>query len=107
MRNELLRLQKYNSTKSERRIAEILKKNHIKFEARARVGKYEVDFLIGRTAIEVDGNVHTWSSDEKDTYLFSMGYVPVHISTGKYDEEFEQELKHIIKTNGKRRNNLG
>ena len=102
MRNELLRLQKRNSTKSERRISEILKKNHVKFQTRARVGKYSVDFLIGRTALEVDGSVHTEQSASRNAYLFKEGYVPVHIGTGKYDKEFEQELINIIQNNGYR-----
>ena len=99
MRNELLRLQKHNSTKSERRIAEILKKNHIKFKAKIRLGKYEVDFLIGKMALEVDGSIHQHQSIAKNIYLSDLGYVPVHIRTGKYDEEFGKEIINLIKIN--------
>ena len=103
MRNQLLKLEKSRSTKGERRIGEILKRNRIKFQAKHRIGKYVVDFLIGRTVVEVDGSVHKQTDNRKDTYLAGQGYVPIHISSLK-DETIEKELVNLIEANryGKR-----
>jgi len=100
MRSELLHLQRNHSTKSERRISEILKKNHIKFYAKRRIGKYEVDFLIGKMILEVDGAVHRDQPIDRDQYFLSSGYLPVHIDNGPYDIQFEQDLIHFIELNG-------
>jgi len=84
-------------TKGERRIREILKRNRIKHVYKARVGKYEVDFLIGRMALEVDGNIHKQANTKKDVYLFSQGYVPVHLNS--YFKSIEAELLGFIRAN--------
>jgi len=100
MRNQLLLLRKTNSTKDERRIGEILKRNHIKFKTKWRVGKYEVDFLIGRLILEVDGSVHGQIKTERDTYFFSQGYVPVHFITNRQKTvAIENDLLTMIKSN--------
>lgn len=96
MRNQLLRL----SNKAERRIGEILKKNRIKFRVRERVGKYEVDFIIGKIALEIDGSVHKQTNSNKDIYLFSQGLVPIHIS-GKFNKTIEKEILYLIYENNK------
>ena len=98
MRGQLLKLSK--STKAERRIGEILKRNRIPFKHRWRIGKYEVDFLIGRLVIEVDGRVHKLTNRDKDTFIFKEGYVPVHISAYSRDTKaIEKEIIYLIKAN--------
>lgn len=84
MRNQLSKLQRGHSTKSERIFAEVLKGNHIPFRAKARIGTYEVDFLI-RDKVIVELNGHD-QSEERNNYFVTHGYVPVHISN--------EELKH-------------
>lgn len=103
MRNQLLKLTKVRSTKGERRIGEILKRNRIKFKTKCRIGKYVVDFLIGRTVVEVDGSVHEHTDTRKDIYLAAEGYIPIHISNLK-DDTIEKELVNLIEINrhGKR-----
>ena len=103
MRNQLLRLTKRNSNKSERRIGEILKKNKIKFKVKQRIGKYECDFKVGRVILEIDGKVHKQTNREKDIYLVSRGYTPLHIQAGKYGKELEKEILYLIKTNNTER----
>ena len=93
-------LRKNNSTKSERQIGEILKKNKIKFKAKWRIGKYQVDFLIGRVVIEVDGSVHKNTNREKDIYLFSKGFIPLHISVSSV-KMIEKEIISLIRINNK------
>lgn len=98
MRNQLKKIK----SKEERRVSEIFKKNHIKFEAQARIGKYCVDFLIGRVVIEVDGLCHEQTNRAKDTYLFSQGFVPLHITTSNLKiNEIEKEIIYLVKKNNK------
>jgi len=100
MRNQLLKLKKINSTKGERRIGEILKRNKIKFKAKWLIGKYEVDFLIDKMIIEVDGNVHKETNTARDIYFTSRGYLPIHIITSRQrTEAVEKDLLTMIKSN--------
>ena len=98
MRSQLLKLSKHSSTKSERQVSELLKRNRVKFRFRARVGRYEVDFLIGRVALEIDGKVHKSISHERDTYLAKKGYVPLHLKVEDIDGS-EEEIINLIKLN--------
>lgn len=77
MRRQLLKLKKGRSTKAERRFAEILKTNRIPFRAKVIVNGREVDFLIGRYAIDIDGHDQDPS---KNVHLVKAGYVPIHFS---------------------------
>lgn len=70
-------LSKKTSTKAERIIAEILKRNRIPFQHRQKVSGREVDFIIGKYAIEVDG--HPQSSVRND-WLIGEGYIPLHFT---------------------------
>lgn len=99
MRNQLVRLSK--RTKAERVIGEILKQNHIKFKSHCRIGKYEIDFLIkSRIVLEIDGRVHQSTNSEKDAYLFSRGYIPLHLSAlNRYDDNVAKELLTLIRNN--------
>jgi len=100
MRNELLKVRK--GTKSERRISEIFKKNRIKFKFHQRIGRYEVDFIVGNIAIEIDGSVHEHINQIRETFLHSQGYIPLHINA--YDDfaKVETDLLIIIKNNKKK-----
>lgn len=98
MRSQLLKLSKHSSTKSERQVSEMLKRNRIKFRFRAKVDKYEVDFLIGRVALEIDGKVHKSISHQRDTYLTKKGYVPLHLKVEDIDRS-EKEIINLIKQN--------
>jgi len=77
MRKQLLKLQKGNSTSAERRFAEVLKKNHIPFKAKVIVKGREVDFLIGKYAIDIDGHDQDGA---KNVHLVNAGYIPIHFS---------------------------
>jgi len=77
MRNTLLKLQKKNSTKAERRFIEILKKNHIPFRTKVIIEGREVDFLVGKRAIDIDGHKQ---DVQKNIMLVKAGYIPIHFS---------------------------
>jgi len=102
MRYQLLKLTKYNSTKVERKIAEILKNNRIPFKTKWRVKGHEVDFLIGRVIIEIDGKTHNHLSSQREKLFIDAGYVPFHISTVEIRKSpgvIEQKLIYFIKQN--------
>ena len=77
MRKQLLKLKRGISTKAERQFAEVLKNGRIPFKAKVIVKGREVDFIIGRYAIDIDG--HDQDSD-KNVHLVKAGYVPIHFS---------------------------
>jgi hypothetical protein len=78
VKRELKKLIKGHSTKSERRFAELLKKLHIPFETKVIIQGKEVDFLIGRNVIEIDGHIQ---DVEKNHMLYNAGYNPIHLNS--------------------------
>jgi very-short-patch-repair endonuclease len=66
-----------HSTQDERRVYEVLKELHIPFRHRWLIGGMEVDFLIGKTIIEIDG--HNQKVD-KNNKLLELGFIPLHLS---------------------------
>ena len=73
MRNPKMR--KGISTSAERRFAELLKRNHIPFQTKVKINNKEVDFLIGKYAVEISG--HQQDTD-KNVMLAKAGFVPIH-----------------------------
>ena len=102
MRAQLKKLNKFASTKTERKFSEILKKNRIEFRFKQRIGKYEVDFKIGKLIVELDGEVHKGIKTERDVYLLQKGYVPVHLKNNEVwnnSDKLEEEVLYLIKAN--------
>lgn len=64
------------STKAERRFAERLKQLRIPFRTKVFIHHREIDFVIGRYAIDIDGHPQVKS---KNTMLLLDGYIPIHI----------------------------
>jgi very-short-patch-repair endonuclease len=97
MRNQLLKLSKI-STKTERKVSEIFKKNRIKFQFRKKIGTYEADFVVGRVIFEIDGDVHSNIKIERDVYFANQGYIPIHLSVEKKTnmEEVEKTIINLI-----------
>lgn len=73
-------MRKKHSTKAERKFAELLKDNHIKFSFKQKVGKYEVDFLVDRCAIEINGHPQ---NIEKNNYLAQNEFIPLNFSNAQ------------------------
>ena len=78
------KLQKGHSTKAERRFAELLKNAHIPFETKVKIKKQEVDFLIGKYAIEING--HAQNTD-KNEMLARAGYIPLHFHNSEINNK--------------------
>jgi very-short-patch-repair endonuclease len=77
MRRQLNKLRKGHSTKAERRFAERLKAMHIPFRTKVLIKNREIDFVIGRYVIDIDG--HEQDGD-KNQMLVQEGYVPLHLN---------------------------
>ena len=56
---------------------EILKKNHIPFKTKVIVKGREVDFIIGKYAVDIDGHDQ---DGLKNVHLVGAGYIPIHFS---------------------------
>jgi very-short-patch-repair endonuclease len=67
---------KKHFTISERRFVRRLQENHIPFKAKVIINNREVDFVVNRYAIEIDGHPQ---DGEKNEMLARKGYIPIHI----------------------------
>ena len=90
MRTQLL---KCNSTKPERIFAETLKSMHIPFRHRVRICGREIDFVVGKYCIEIDGHPQSTSKNEE---LAKVGYIPIHYSNSEIDNNLPSRLKYLI-----------
>lgn len=81
------------STKSERIVHEILKELKLPFRHRWLVNGREVDFIVGKYAIEINGHEQ---DSEKNIMLVESGYVPIHFHNQEILDNREY-IKNIIK----------
>lgn len=84
-------IQKNNSTKTERIMYEVLKEMKVSYKHRWLESGYEIDFLIGNYAIEING--HKQNTD-KNVLLAKLGYIPIHIHNSEVSRE---NIKKLIK----------
>ena len=73
-----------NSTKQERIVYEILKELKIPFKHRWLIGYREIDFVIGKTCIEIDGHEQDGT---KNAELVKLGYTPIHLHNSEVSRE--------------------
>ena len=93
-RYQLLKLQKYNSTRPERIIGEILKSNRIRFKTKVVIANREVDFLIqGIFALEI-GNHKQDSS--KNIMLLEKGYKLMQLSNKEIYQQDRLKLNKFL-----------
>lgn len=96
---------KKHSTKPERKLADMLIRNKIPFKFREIIEGREVDFIIGRVIVEVDGNVHrrkVAKDISKNEILAGLGYIPLHFSAKEINQNLQKvfkELKHLLELN--------
>jgi very-short-patch-repair endonuclease len=67
-------------TKGERRFIRYCQENHIPFKSKIKINNREVDFIIGKYAVEIDGHPQDGSKNEM---LVKEGYVPIHIDNSE------------------------
>lgn len=94
MRTQLQKLKKSVSTKPERIFSEILKELHIPFRTKIKINGREIDFIIGKYAIEIDG--HT-QDGLKNHSLIQSGYTPLHFNNSEIFQDRLQIKKQIKK----------
>lgn len=68
----------------------MLKSERIKFKARQIIEGREVDFIVGKLAIEVNGHEQ---DAEKNQMLVKKGYTPIHFD----NKEVYQDRLKILK----------
>lgn len=68
-------IDKKHYTKYERRFGRMLQELHIPFKAKQIIHGYEVDFLIGRNVVEIDGHIQNTA---KNKVLMESGYNVYH-----------------------------
>ena len=81
MRHNIL---KKHSTYHERVMYEVLKEMKIPFKHRWIVNGREVDFIIDRYIIEIDGHNQ---NTEKNEFLVKKGYIPIHLNNSEVNRE--------------------
>ena len=75
---------KKNSTYQERIVYEVLKEMKIDFKHRWMIGSMEIDFVIGKICIEIDGHEQ---NGEKNSKLAKLGYTPIHLHNSEIIRE--------------------
>jgi len=80
---------KKNFTRAERKFGRMLQELHIPFKTKVLINGREVDFLIKRYAIDIDG--HPQNTD-KNVFLAKAGYVPLHF----YNKEINQTITNKL-----------
>ncbi len=73
-------MRRLSSTKAERRFYEKLKVARISFRSKVKINGREVDFIIGKYAIDIDGHKQDTSKNEM---LAREGYIPIHIANNE------------------------
>lgn len=93
-----MQILKKHSTKPERQLADVLIKNRIPFKFREIIESREIDFVIGRVVVEVDGIHHQRrraSERFKNEMLARLGYLPLHFSAKEVKNNVQQVLREI------------
>lgn len=94
MRHQINKLSKRHSTKAERRFSEALKELHIPFKTKVKIGGREIDFIIGKYAIEIDSHPQDVS---KNYMIIENGYTPIHINNWVLADYLQDYLKEWLK----------
>jgi len=89
MRKQLLKFSRLKSTKAERRFSELLKKHRIPFKAKVKIQGREVDFIVGRCAIDIDGHEQF---DGKNEMLVREGFIPIHFDNREVSEKIINKI---------------
>lgn len=75
---------KKHSTKFERIVYEVLKELNVSFKHRWIIQGREVDFVIGKHVLEING--HAQDTD-KNELLVGQGYIPLHMHNSEVSRD--------------------
>lgn len=87
-------LTKQNSTKTERIVYEMLKEMKVPFKHRWIISGKEVDFVIGKYTLEINGHKQDTGKNE---LLASLGYTPIHVHNSEVNVEYIKNLINKLK----------
>ena len=72
-------------------VYEVLKELHIPFRFRWMIQGREVDFLIGKYALDIDGHKQ---NGQRNHILADAGYIPIHLTN---KEATREKITNLIK----------
>ena len=73
----------------------MLKELRIPFKTKIKINGREIDFLVGKYAIEIDGH---GQDVKKNEMVVSQGYTPIHINNWKIEPHLKEWIKNIWQT---------
>lgn len=74
-------------------MAELLKRHRIPFRHRVVIDGREVDFIVGRYAVEVNGHAQ---DPRRNAWLFSLGLTPLHVPNALIRDDPQEIEEHVI-----------
>lgn len=89
-------LKKKHTTKAERVFAECLKRARIPFQAKVVIQGMEIDVLVNKYAIEINGHPQKL---EKNKMLLESGYIPINFTNKEVLNKREELIKKICLNN--------
>lgn len=98
MRHQTLKLKKGRSTAAERKMMQLLNELRIPFRTKVRIEGREIDFLVGRYAIEINGHPQDPS---RNVQIINAGYTPVHVENRDVNPSLKSWLRKLY--NGQHR----
>ena len=88
-----INLDKKHFTKSERRFGRMLQELHIPFKTKVLIRGREVDFLVGKYAIDIDCHKQ---DGLKNQMLTEAGYIPIHYSNQEVNNKLINKLRNYL-----------
>ena len=85
-----MKINKRNFTKAERKFARFLQENKISFKTKVKIDNREIDFLIGKYAIEIDCHEQDGLKNEM---LVREGFIPIHFSNREIKNNEHNKIK--------------
>lgn len=92
-----INIDKTHSTKAERIFYELLKKHRIPFRFRETIAGLEIDFIVGKYAIEIDGHKQLV---KKNNRLLDLGFIPLHYTNDEVIKGRNEIENKIINKHG-------
>jgi len=86
-----INLDKKHFTRAERKFGRMLQELHIPFKTKVIIRGREVDFLIGKYAIDIDCHKQNTA---KNQILVEAGYIPIHYSNQEVNNKLINKLKN-------------
>lgn len=90
-------INKKHYTRAERKFGRLLQELHIPFRTKVIIKGREIDFVIGRYAVDID--CHQQDSS-KNRMLMNKGYIPLHLDNYEINKSLNvirNKIKYIFR----------